>query len=83
MPVELEAAQADGCGRIRAFCAVVLPSLKPGIVAVGSFAFISTWNNVLFAVMFMSSQDRSPFPSDRATSWATSERTSALSPPAA
>jgi multiple sugar transport system permease protein len=63
VPVELEeAAQADGCGRIRAFCAVVLPLLKPGIVAVGSFAFISAWNNFLFAIMFMSSQDRFTVP---------------------
>lgn len=63
VPVQLEeAAQADGCGRIRAFCAVVLPLLKPGIVAVGSFAFISAWNNFLFAIMFMSSQDKFTVP---------------------
>lgn len=63
VPVELEeAAWVDGCGRIRAFCAVVLPLLKPGIVAVGSFAFISAWNNFLFAIMFLSSQDRFTVP---------------------
>jgi multiple sugar transport system permease protein len=63
VPVELEeAAQVDGCGRVRAFCAVVLPLLKPGIVAVGSFAFISAWNNFLFAIMFLSSQDRFTVP---------------------
>ncbi|MEV0407363.1 carbohydrate ABC transporter permease [Actinoallomurus sp. NPDC050550] len=63
VPVELEAAaQVDGCGRIRAFCAVVLPLLKPGIVAVGSFAFISAWNNFLFAIMFISSQDKFTVP---------------------
>jgi multiple sugar transport system permease protein len=63
VPVELEeAAQVDGCGRIRAFCAVALPLLKPGIVAVGSFAFISAWNNFLFAIMFISSQDRFTVP---------------------
>ncbi|MEV4017309.1 carbohydrate ABC transporter permease [Nonomuraea angiospora] len=63
VPVSLEeSAQVDGCGRIRAFCAVVLPLLKPGIVAVGSFAFISAWNNFLFAIMFISSQDRFTVP---------------------
>jgi multiple sugar transport system permease protein len=63
VPVELEeAAQVDGCSRIRAFCAVVLPLLKPGIVAVGSFAFISAWNNFLFAIMFISSQDKFTVP---------------------
>lgn len=63
VPVELEeAAWVDGCGKVRAFCAVVLPLLKPGIVAVGSFAFISAWNNFLFAIMFLSSQDKFTVP---------------------
>jgi multiple sugar transport system permease protein len=63
VPVELEeAAQVDGCGRVRGFCAVVLPLLKPGIVAVGSFAFISAWNNFLFAIMFLSSQEKFTVP---------------------
>ena len=63
VPMELEeAAWVDGCGRVRAFCAVILPLLKPGIVAVGSFAFISAWNNFLFAIMFISIQDRFTVP---------------------
>ena len=40
----------------------MLPLLKPGIVAVGSFAFISAWNNFLFAIMFISSQDKFTVP---------------------
>lgn len=63
VPVELEeAAWVDGCTRIQAFRLVVLPLLKPGIVAVGSFAFISAWNNFLFAIMFMSTQSRFTVP---------------------
>jgi multiple sugar transport system permease protein len=63
VPVELEeAAWVDGCTRIQAFRLVVLPMLKPGIVAVGSFAFISAWNNFLFAIMFMSTQSRFTVP---------------------
>lgn len=63
VPMELEeAAWVDGCTRIQAFRLVVLPLLKPGIVAVGSFAFISAWNNFLFAIMFISSQDRFTVP---------------------
>lgn len=57
LPVELEEASwIDGCGRIRGFCAVILPLLRPAIVAVGSFAFIGAWNNFLFALMFLNSQ---------------------------
>jgi multiple sugar transport system permease protein len=57
IPFELEeAAMLDGCSRIRAFGAVVLPLMRPVLVAVGSFAFIGSWNNFLFALMFMSRQ---------------------------
>jgi multiple sugar transport system permease protein len=63
VPMELEeAAWVDGCTRIQAFRLIILPLLKPGIVAVGSFAFISAWNNFLFAIMFLSSQDRFTVP---------------------
>ncbi|WP_250563318.1 carbohydrate ABC transporter permease [Sphaerisporangium fuscum] len=57
-----EAAMVDGCTRVRAFFAVVLPLLRPGLVAVGSFAFIHTWNNFLFALMFMSRQENFTIP---------------------
>lgn len=57
VPIELEeAAWMDGCGRLRAFLAVVLPLLRPAIVAIGSFAFIGAWNNFLFALMFLNEQ---------------------------
>jgi multiple sugar transport system permease protein len=63
VPVELEeAAMVDGCSRLRAFFAVVLPQLRPGIIAVSSFAFIGSWNNFLFALMFISDQDRFTIP---------------------
>ncbi|MFC4529606.1 carbohydrate ABC transporter permease [Sphaerisporangium dianthi] len=57
-----EAAMVDGCSRVRAFFAVVLPQLRPGLIAVGSFAFIHTWNNFLFALMFISKQDNFTIP---------------------
>ncbi|MDH2425182.1 carbohydrate ABC transporter permease [Sphaerisporangium sp. TRM90804] len=57
-----EAAMVDGCTRGRAFLAVVLPQLRPGLVAVGSFAFIDTWNTFLFALMFISRQDNFTIP---------------------
>ncbi|MFJ9036529.1 carbohydrate ABC transporter permease [Streptomyces sp. NPDC102406] len=62
-----EAAWVDGCGRFRAFCAVVLPLLRPGIIAVGSFAFVHSWNHFLFALMFLSDQDKQTIPVGLAT----------------
>ena len=63
IPIELEEASwIDGCGRMRGFMAVALPLLKPGIVAISSFAFIASWNNFLFALMFLNSQDQFTVP---------------------
>ena len=63
IPIELEEASwIDGCGRFRGFLAVALPLLKPGIVAISSFAFIASWNNFLFALMFLNSQDQFTVP---------------------
>jgi multiple sugar transport system permease protein len=63
VPVSLEeAAWVDGCSRFRAFGAVVLPLLRPGLIAVGSFAFVHSWNHFLFALMFLSEQDKQTIP---------------------
>ncbi|MBQ0830334.1 carbohydrate ABC transporter permease [Streptomyces tagetis] len=57
-----EAAWVDGCGRLRAFRIVVLPLLRPGLIAVGSFAFVHSWNHFLFALMFLNNQDKQTIP---------------------
>ncbi|GAA2213917.1 carbohydrate ABC transporter permease [Nonomuraea monospora] len=63
IPYELEqAAWVDGCGRLRGFLAIVLPLLRPALVAVGSFAFIHSWNNFLFALMFINDQEKFTVP---------------------
>ncbi|GGF93161.1 transporter [Rhodococcoides trifolii] len=63
IPVELEeAAMVDGCSRLQAFRIIMLPLLRPGLIAVGSFAFIGSWNNFLFGLMFISSQDKFTLP---------------------
>ncbi|MFI1677469.1 carbohydrate ABC transporter permease [Streptomyces sp. NPDC020607] len=62
-----EAAWVDGCGRFRAFLAIVLPMLRPGLIAVGSFAFVHSWNHFLFALMFLSDQGKQTIPVGLAT----------------
>ncbi|MDI6519738.1 carbohydrate ABC transporter permease [Streptomyces coelicoflavus] len=57
-----EAAWVDGCGRFRAFRIVVLPLLRPGLIAVGSFAFVHSWNHFLFALMFLNNQSKQTIP---------------------
>lgn len=52
----------DGCSRFHAFRLAVLPVLGPATIAVGSFSFIGAWNNFLFGLMFISTQERFTLP---------------------
>jgi len=55
IPLELEeAALIDGCSRMSALWRVVIPLVSPGIVAIGIFAFLSAWDEFMFALTLMS-----------------------------
>ncbi len=50
LPTDIEeAAQVYGCTQFTAFLRVILPLATPGIVAVGFLAFLTGWNDFLFA----------------------------------
>ncbi len=52
LPEELEeAAMVDGCVRLQALWKIVLPLAIPGLIGVGTFAFIGSWNEYLLAVV--------------------------------
>lgn len=54
IPVDLEeSAMVDGANRFQAFWHVVLPLLAPGLVATSIFAFITAWNEFLYAYVLM------------------------------
>lgn len=54
IPVELEeAAIIDGATRLQAIIKIILPLLKPGIVATAIFAFISAWNEYFYALVLL------------------------------
>ncbi|MFI9148887.1 carbohydrate ABC transporter permease [Streptomyces sp. NPDC053367] len=57
-----EAAWVDGCNRFTSFRIIVLPLLRPGLIAVGSFAFVHSWNHFLFALMFLNNPDKQTIP---------------------
>ncbi len=44
-----EAARIDGCSILGAVLRIIVPVAKPGLVATGIFAFITAWNEYLFA----------------------------------
>ena len=54
VPVELEeAAMVDGAGRWRIIRSVLLPLVTPGVVATSVFAFITAWNDYVYAYVMM------------------------------
>jgi multiple sugar transport system permease protein len=53
VPAEIEeSALVDGSTRLRAFASITLPLAVPGLIATGTFAFIFSWMEFLFAVVF-------------------------------
>jgi N,N'-diacetylchitobiose transport system permease protein len=63
VPKELEeAAMVDGASRLQAFMRVVFPLLAPGMVATSIFAFVTAWNEYLYAFVFMRDDDSFTLP---------------------
>ncbi|MGE5674000.1 MAG: carbohydrate ABC transporter permease [Mycobacterium leprae] len=46
-----EAARIDGCSRIRYFWSIALPLARPGLITLGSYTFLSTWNQYLWPLL--------------------------------
>lgn len=57
-----EAAQVDGCSLIGAVFRVLLPTMRPSIVATGAYAFINTWNVFIYATAFITDRDKYTVP---------------------
>jgi len=56
VPWELEmAALVDGAGRVRTWWRVLMPLVKPGILALGLLSFVTGWNEFLLPFVFMPS----------------------------
>lgn len=57
LPVELEeAARVDGASTLNIFFRILLPLLRPGIVATGAWIFIAAWDEYLYAYTMISDQ---------------------------
>jgi multiple sugar transport system permease protein len=54
VPRELEeAASVDGASRLRTIVSIVMPLLRPGLIATAMFTFISAWNEFFFALVLL------------------------------
>ena len=59
MPVELEhAARIDGCSTPGLLVRIVIPLTRQGIAATSVLAFISSWNNFLFALVLSNEETK-------------------------
>jgi N,N'-diacetylchitobiose transport system permease protein len=59
IPKELEeAALVDGNSRLGAFVRILLPLIAPGLVATSVFAFITSWNEYIFARVLLNDQSK-------------------------
>ncbi len=59
IPKDLEeAAMVDGSTRLGAFIRILLPLVAPGLVATSVFAFITSWNEYIFANTLLHTGDK-------------------------
>jgi ABC-type glycerol-3-phosphate transport system permease component len=57
LPASLhEAALIDGAGEFGAFFRIMLPLARPGLITVGIFSFLGTWNEYFMAFMFLNGE---------------------------
>lgn len=58
VPWEVEmAAMSDGASRFRIWWQIILPQVRPGLFALGIFAFLSGWGSYLFPLVLAPSAD--------------------------
>jgi multiple sugar transport system permease protein len=63
IPKELEeCARIDGAARWQAMVYIVIPVAIPGILSAGIFAFTLSWNEFIYALVFLSSQEKKTVP---------------------
>jgi multiple sugar transport system permease protein len=63
IPKELEeCARIDGATRFGAMVRIIFPIAVPGILSAGIFAFTLSWNEFIYALIFLSSPDQKTVP---------------------
>jgi len=61
IPMEIEeAALIDGCSRVQTITRIMLPIAVPGMVTTMIYSFIAAWNEFLFGLTFIQSQEKMP-----------------------
>jgi multiple sugar transport system permease protein len=58
----LEAGRIDGASQMRILWSLLLPVARPGVIAIAVFAFIFSWNEYLFPLVLINSDERKTLP---------------------
>ena len=58
----LEAARIDGAGELRIFVKIVLPLLKPIMVTLAIFTFLTAWNDFMWPLIALTGQEHYTLP---------------------
>jgi len=58
----LEAARVDGAGELRIFVQIVLPLLKPILVTLAVFTFLTAWNDFMWPLIALTGQQHYTLP---------------------
>ena len=66
-----EAARVDGCSRFKTMTQIVIPLMKPGMLAVGIYAFLQSWDDYMIALVVMNKTSMKTLP----VGWANSGST--------
>jgi arabinogalactan oligomer/maltooligosaccharide transport system permease protein len=63
LPIELEeSARIDGLGPVGSFLRIVVPLSTPGIAVTAFYAFITAWNEFLYALVFLTAPESFTLP---------------------
>ena len=63
VPKEMdEAAMVDGCSTFSALWRVLLPAVRPGLLTVGLFAFLASWNDFMAPLILINDTNRMTLP---------------------
>jgi ABC-type glycerol-3-phosphate transport system permease component len=61
IPLDLEdAARIDGCSSLGIYWRIFLPLARPALITVAIFSFFYYWNDLLYPLIYLQSQDKFP-----------------------
>jgi len=58
----LDAGRIDGAAELRIFLQLILPLMKPVLAALGIFQFMWSWNDFLWPLLILNTQDKFSLP---------------------